>query len=110
MEEFITPSNITFVIGLIGIIFTIYNYFRDPQIKGERVDALIDQRIGFIQESNDRRFGDVHKEIEAVNKLNQNCIHTIETKVDTLTSSVNDSKVEIGKLATIIDERIPKRQ
>ena len=40
MDNILTPSNITFAIGIIGIIFSIFFYFRKPQEDIERKQAL----------------------------------------------------------------------
>jgi len=105
----LTIPNITFCIGMLSIIFTVYHYFKNPQIKGEKVDALFDQRMKFVQESNDRRFTEVHEEIKAVTATNQNHLHTVDKKMDALTKTVEQMGKDIVKLSTIIDERIPKK-
>lgn len=107
--EIITPSNIMFAIGILGVIFTIYNYFKNPQIKGEKIDALFDQRMKFLQESNDRRFAEIHDEIRAITATNQNHLHTIDTKVEALAENVRCMGLDVAKLGTIIEERIPRK-
>jgi hypothetical protein len=109
ISEIITPGNVTFAIGILGVIFTIYNYFRNPQIKTEQKDALQSQEIKFMCESNDRRFLAIQERFDGMLLQSNNHIHTVDTKVETLTSSINDMGKEITKLATIIDERIPKK-
>jgi hypothetical protein len=108
MASLLTTTNIVFAIGIISVIFNIYLYFRNPQIKGEKIDALVAQQIKFLQESNDRRFSDIHKEIEGITTTSQNHIHTVETKMDVLSTTVFQLSNEVTKLSTIIDERIPK--
>ena len=110
MEEILTQSNITFIIGLFGIVFTIYSSIRSPQARGEKFDAVIDAKMKLIQESNDRRFEDTYKRIEESTTLSRNCIHTVEIKVDELASKINQSNSELVKLSTIIEERIPSRK
>lgn len=110
MESLITPANILFALGLLGTIFTVFNYFRDPQIKAETTDALIEQKLKYINEANDTRFRTVQDTIAALTTQSQNHIHTIDTKVDTLVKSMNDTNINVARLATIIDERIPKRK
>ena len=109
MEEILTQSNITFIIGLFGIVFTIYHSIKNPQMKGEKFDAIIKERFDLTQKSNDRRFEDMYKTMAESTKLNQNCIHTVEIKVDSLADSVNKSNIKIAKLSTIIEERIPRK-
>ena len=109
METLMTSSNITFAIGILAAIFGVYSYFKNPQIKSDKTDALIGQQLKFIQESNDRRFAEVHDEIKAVVATNQNHVHTIDTKVEVLTNSVTQLGKDVVRLATIIEERIPSR-
>lgn len=95
MQEVFTIPNIVFALGLLGTIFTVYNYFRTPQIKSEQSDALMGSEITHIKES--------------ITNLKDNHIHSLEVKVDGLSSEVGSLKVTMIKLATIIDERIPKK-
>ena len=105
----IDANDIAFVLsilGLTGIIFGIYKYFRDPQIKSDKFEALLKQNLEFLTKEFAGRFSSIDKEIT---NLKENHIHTLYTKVDTLTTSMNNINIELGKLSTIIDERIPKK-
>lgn len=110
MESYLTPTNILFVLGLLGTLFSVYNYFRNPQIKSETADALIEQKLKYINEANDTRFKTMQDSISSITAQTQNHIHTIDTKVDTLVKSMNETNIRVAKLTTIIDERIPKRK
>lgn len=109
MEGLINPSNIVFVIGLLGTLFGVYHYFRNPQIDSDKRDALIEQRMKFYGESTDRRFSDMQKQITDSQQLANNHIHTIDTKVDEVNKNLAAMGKEITRLATIIEERIPKK-
>jgi hypothetical protein len=109
MEEFITTSNITFIIGVLAFLFSIFIYFKTPQEKSQTNDAVFEERMKNLQETNERRFKGIHDEIIEVNKTNQNCFHSVENKVDVLRNEVGSMNVSIGKLETIINERIPKK-
>ena len=109
MTSLLTPGNITFCIGILGIIFTIYHYFKNPQIKAEKTEALISQQLKYIQESNDRRFCDMQREIKEVLTTSQNHIHTVDTKVEALAAIVGQIGKDLVRLGTIIEERIPKK-
>lgn len=85
---------ITFVIGIGGLIFTIYNYFRNPQITSDKNDALMEQRIQNI-------------ELSIVN-LRDNHIRSLDVKLDETNKSVSQVSIEVAKLGTIINERIPR--
>lgn len=109
MQEILTPSNITFVIGLVGVIFSVYLYFRNPQIKLETTDALVDQKIKFMQESTDRRFNDLQNNFEKLLLQSNNHIHTVDVKVDKMGQHMAEMANQVTRLGTIIEERIPKK-
>lgn len=113
MDKLLTPANIMFALGIIGIIFTIYDRFVNPQIKAEKKDALLEQKVVFEKEANEQRFKDMLSEISGVKTLAENHIHTVDTKVTDLAvrMSAMDKNVtaELVRLSTIIDERIPKK-
>jgi len=109
METYLTPSNITFALGLLAIIFTVYNYFKNPQIKSDKTDALMDQRLKWNTESSDKRFDAMQKNFEDLLLQSNNHIHTVEIKVDTMSTNMDIMSNEITKLSTIIEERIPRK-
>lgn len=109
MTDILTTSNVMFAIGIVGIIFSIYRYFRDPQVKSEKSDALMEQRIQFEREATALRFKDMQDGINAANALAQNHIHTVDTKVDGLINVVGQMGRDIVQLRTIIEERIPRK-
>lgn len=90
----VTPQNIMFVIGLMGIVFTIYNYFKNPQIKTDQETISLKSEITVLK-------GEI-KEIKETH------LRTLEGEIKNLNSSVNQLSGTVIKLATIIDERIPK--
>ena len=109
MTELITPSNILFSIGLLGSIFTVYNYFKNPQIVGEKKDALLAQQVQWQIEGTERRFKEIQDSFKDLLLQSNNHIHTIELKVDSLACSLIDVGKEVTKLGTIVEERIPKK-
>lgn len=119
MSDLLTLSNIAFVLGLLGMIFTVFNYFKDPQTeldKRQAVDqtqvdgkaALLAQQVQYDKESTERRFSEMGSRIENAMTLAQNHIHTVDTKVEVLNGSVNGMAREVVRLSTIIEERMPK--
>lgn len=108
MEVFLTPSNITFGVGLVGVIFSVYLYFRNPQVKLEKKDALVDQQLKFMQESTDRRFQEIQKNFEQLLLQSNNHIHTVDVKVDKMGQNMAEMTNQITRLGTIIEERMPK--
>jgi hypothetical protein len=109
MELILTSSNIMFALGILGTIFTVYHYFRNPQINSDKKDALLAQQVGQQAESVERRFKDAQDSFNALLLQSNNHIHTVDTKVETLSTNMNIMSNEITRLATIIEERIPKR-
>lgn len=109
MTEFITPSNIMFALGIIGMIFTVFSYFKNPQIDQDKRDALLAQQVNWQNESVERRFKDMQESFQGLLLQSNNHIHTVDTKVETLSGNVTKMSNEITKLATIIEERIPKK-
>jgi hypothetical protein len=120
MSPLITPSNIFFTLGIIGVLFTIYNYFRNPQEALERQQALgqsdidgkaklLAQQVQWEKEANEKKFIEFGLRLDTAMTLAQNHIHTVDTKVDTLLGTVGKMSNEITRLATIINERIPHK-
>lgn len=114
------PDFIIFTIGVLGTIFTVYNYFRNPQEAIEKKQALseqeldntaqvLTQKLQWEKEENERRFRELGEKITGAMTLAQNHIHTVDVKVDTLNASVNTMAVKVAELSTIINERIPKK-
>jgi len=121
--ELITQSNIIFVLGILGIIFTVYNYFKNPQEELEKrqslsekevanKDTLLTQQLQWEKEANERRFKELNDALCASENLVENHIHAVDVKLDNLTNIVNKMNVEltnkITELSTIISNRIPK--
>lgn len=131
MELILTPSNITFFIGLIATIFSIYLYFKKPQDKIELEQALTDkevdskasilaqkemenkatllaQQVQWEKEANEKKFAEFGIRLDNSMTLAQNHLHTVDTKVDNLAVLVGVMDKNLTKLATIIEERLPK--
>jgi len=132
MDDLLTPANIMFAIGILSVIFTVFNYFRNPQESLEKKQALADkdisgkasvlaqkevenkaallaQQVTSEKELNEKKFLEFGGRLDKAFELAQNHIHTVDTKVDSLVSVVNTMSNEITKLSTIIEERIPKK-
>ncbi len=120
MENLFTTSNIMFALGIIGMLFSIYIYFKKPQDALEKqvavdqtaVDgkaALLAQQVQWEKEATEKRFKEFGERLDSALALAQNHIHTVDTKVDGLSVVVNKMSVSMERLATIIDERIPKK-
>jgi len=120
MNPLLTTSNVTLTIGILAILFSVYNYFKDPQEKLDKRQAvsetevdgkakLLAQQFQWDKELNDKKFTDITTRIADAFTLAQNHTHSVEVKVDGLTATINIMSNEITKLSTIISERIPQR-
>lgn len=109
METFTTQSIINIVLGIggiLGIVFGAYHYFRNPQIRSDKIDALLELSMKNLSVKFDEKFKAIEGQIV---RLETNHIHTIDTKIDANKQSINLLAIQVGKLETIIDERIPRK-
>lgn len=97
------------IVGLIGVIFTIYKYFRDPQVSSDKKDALLAQQVQWSAEATERRFKEINESFQGLLLQSNNHIHTVDTKVEALHEVITNMGKEIVRLGTIIEERIPKK-
>ena len=108
MESFFTTGNIMFALGIIGVIFSVYNSFKTPQIDSEKKDALLAQQVQWNIEANERRFSELQNSIKDAFLLAQNHTHTVQVQVESLTKQINEMNISVTRLSTIINERLPK--
>ena len=97
----INISNLTFflsILTVLGVLFSIYKAFKDPDVKADKEINLLRAEVEKQKEINLQML-----------KTNQNCIHSLELEVKALTTELNNTNLIVAKLATIIDERIPKK-
>lgn len=109
MESTFNPSTVTFIVGMLGVLFAIYRYFKEPQVAADKRDALIGEQMNWMKEGVDNRFKSMQEQIAQLVAQSQNHIHTVDTKVDNVNKSLVEMGREIVKLQTIIEERIPKK-
>lgn len=95
ISSLLTPSNIIFVIGLLGTIFTIYKSITGPQITSDKKSLRLEDRILAMEKS--------------VSEIKETHLKTVEQDIKSLTASVNELSKTVVRLATIIDERIPRQ-
>ena len=120
MTELISPAHISFVIGIIGTIFGVYHYFKNPQVDMDKRQAvsereingkavLLAEQVKWEREANDKRFLDMQANIKESHLLASNHIHTVDVKVDALVGVVNNMNLnlstKITELVTKIEER-----
>lgn len=109
METFLTPNNIMFVLGIIGMIFGVYHYFKNPQVAADKKDALLAQQVQWQIEGTERRFKEIQDSFQSLLLQSNNHIHTVDIKVDVLAGKISGVEIAIAKLSTIIEERIPQK-
>lgn len=83
------------VVGLLGIVFTVYKYFRDPQIRTEKLDAVMELRLNNMEQS--------------IQKMISNHLPHIDAKINGIQSQLAEQDKTLVRLATIIEERIQKK-
>lgn len=120
MDSVFTTQNITFAIGILAMLFSIFLFFRKPQEDLDKKQALTDkdveskagvlaQRLDWERESNEAKFSALSLRMTDAMSIAQNHIHTVDVKVDALIETVSAMGNSITRLSTIIDERIPKK-
>ncbi len=92
----ITNENITLAINiltLLGIIAGAWLYIRRPQEKSELTDVQMRAELTSLRS-------------DLIN-LRDNHVHTLDTKLDVTNKAVQDLALQLTRLNTIIEERIP---
>lgn len=90
-----TLTVITFILGISGVVFGIYHYFKNPQIKLEKGESLLSLTVANIQKD--------------ITNLRDNHIHTLDMRVGQMNTEMNSLAMRVERLATIIEERIPRK-
>jgi hypothetical protein len=95
----ITNENIDLIVNivtLIGVVFAVYLAVRKPQERSEITDAEMRKDIIALR-------------VDLIN-LRDNHVHTLDTKLDVTNKAVQDLSLQLTRLNTIIEERIPKNK
>lgn len=124
MEKILTPSNIMFAIGIIGLLFTLWNKIQNPQTRLERQQAvdkiddegkakILEQRVQWEKESTEKKFSEVGVRLENVFVMAKNDISHVDAKVEVMMKDSNahylDMTVRMTRLETMINERLPPK-
>ena len=122
IETILTTTNILFVLSILGILFTVYNYFKKPQeatetklAVGEERDKnkatilaqseaegkalLLAQQVATEKEFNSKKF------IEITDRFN-NTDDKIETLIETVNSMNLSLSKELMRVATIVSQHL----
>lgn len=91
----ITSLNLTLAIfAVFGVVFSIFSYFKNPQIQTDLATSKLAQ--------------DVEKLQQDMSKVQKDIVDIRETHLRALELELKQLTVASAKLATIIDERIPR--
>jgi hypothetical protein len=83
------------VFTLLGIAWAIYASLRKPQEKSETNDAVYAEKFVALEKT--------------VINLRDNHLHTLEVKIDETNKRVSGVELQMTKIATIMDERLPSK-
>ncbi|OGC76681.1 hypothetical protein A2619_04335 [candidate division WWE3 bacterium RIFOXYD1_FULL_39_9] len=95
----LTQENITSAIAVGAAIFAIFQYFRKPDVDADKNICLLKEMLNNLQQKNDLLL-DIQK----------NHLHSLELAQQCTDKSVQELKISVSNLATIINERIPSKQ
>jgi len=132
IELILTPGNIMFAIGLLGVIFSVFFYFRKPQETLEKKQIIAEetlkdkatilsqkeaegkanvlaQQFQWEKEANEKKFNEFSLRLDSAMTLAQNHIHSVNLKCDELLKSVNILTIQITRIGTILEERLPRK-
>lgn len=82
------------IIGLVSAIFTVYNSYKNPQIKTDR--------------TTDELKNDIENLKLVVNEIKEKHLASVEENIRSLSKTINDLSLTVTRLTTIIEERVPK--
>lgn len=89
------PQTIIALITLGTAICAVILFVFKPQAKADKADSLLTQSVNQLQKD--------------FANLRDNHVHTLDTKIDQANDNIQKMALEVTRLATIIDERIPAR-
>lgn len=121
-----------FAIGIITLLFSVWNKIKLPQEDLETKQALsekemdskatvlaqkemeskaliLEKQFQWYMDTNEKKFIDLGKRLDEAFTLATNHTHTVDVKVDKLIETSNLVAINIAKLETTINERIPKK-
>lgn len=112
MGESISAGQIGLAVGvvsLVGVAFTVYKSWRNPQIEVDKKAELLEERAKWDREQTEKRFKESDENAKQAYALAQNHIHSVDVKVDNVAVGLGELKGEVIKIATILEERLPKK-
>ena len=110
MERIETTNSVSFIVAMLGVLFAIYRYFRDPDESADKRIDMLAQRIDSAQMAVDKRFKDMQENFDKMNVV----IHEQLTSNTHKFEAINNTQVSMGKelvkIATILEERLPSKK
>lgn len=91
MNSLLDLQNIVLILGIMGVLFGVHRYFRDPDVQAEKSDAILSYRLTTVE------------------KQMSNDIPHINAKIDLLRENVSLLRDEVIKIRTVIEERMPRK-
>lgn len=119
-----TISLLVLIIGqIVGLVVAIRKPTEDlakKQLSDSKDQAIIDKEadkkaevlakeVQWAKESTEKKFTEFGIRLDKAFELAANHTHTVDVKVEALTKLVNEMNLNINRLHTIIEERIPKK-
>lgn len=105
-SEFLQPQNLLAALGILGVVFGIYSYFRTPQIKSDKDTALLKDELSTVRRDMVSMQNNFDKQIIEIKTTH---IASVEKDIKDLTATIGKLSIELTRLSTILDERMPKR-
>lgn len=93
----IDAQTVSYLLGLSGlaaVLFSTYNYFRDPQISSDKEVIRLREDLNSL-----------NKEVDEIKTKH---LTSVEENIKNLSGAVHDLAINVTRLSTIIDERIPR--
>lgn len=137
MFSSLTLDDVIGIVGLVGIAFTVFLYFRKPQEdldkrqlvsdkelsnkatilaqkEMENKAALLAQQVESEKILNEKKFAEMNTKIDSSINALQRDIHDVDSKVNNLVLTSTNFHFEISnkitELATVLKERLPSKK
>ena len=93
----LTGEHISYILGvagLIGVTFTIYNSYRNPQVKTDQTTLLLREDLESLK--------------DIVDEIKEKHLTSVEDNIKSLSKTIQELSLTVNTLGTIINERIPR--
>lgn len=93
----IDNETVTFFLSLaalIGVLFSIYFHFRNPQIANDKTSLKLREDLDTLK--------------EVVDEVKEKHLRAVEKDLKELSANIHQLALTVTRLSTVIDERIPR--